>query len=81
MKQKLEFYLKIKKYIIICINDFNTNDMICMVSFSYNEKEMGYTKNVWVGFDFYDLKVDIDDLTMEYAIESIIKIHSNLIFR
>lgn len=71
-----------KKSINICINDFmNSNEMICMINLSYNKKEMSFIKYIWIGLDYYNLKVDIDNLTMEYAIESIIKVHSNLIFK
>lgn len=71
-----------KKSINICINDFmDSNEMICMINISYNKKKMSFIRSIWIESDYYNLKIDIDNLTMEYAIESIKKAHSNLIFK
>lgn len=69
-----------KKSINILINETNNHDMICMINLIYDKEEMSYMKNIWVGFDYFNLKIDACNFNEEYAIKEINKIYSNMIF-
>lgn len=69
-----------KKSINILINETNNYYMICMINLIYDKDEMSYMKNIWIGFDYFNLKINTCDFNEEYAIKEIKKIYSNMIF-